>query len=109
MSGGADYLVELRGFEPVISAMRHPRALDGVPLPTAMAFLRSCANTGFGKQHKKCVARQPTLGLRGLLGGAEGIRTSDLRPPPVRARVRLTAPASGSSGLTSEARRWIRP
>jgi hypothetical protein len=41
-------LVELRGFEPVISAMRHPRALDGVPLPTAMAFLRSCANTGAG-------------------------------------------------------------
>jgi hypothetical protein len=29
-----DFLVELRGFEPVISAMRHPRALDGVPLPT---------------------------------------------------------------------------
>ena len=44
----ADFLVELRGFEPVISAMRHPRALDGVPLPTAMAFLRSCANTGAG-------------------------------------------------------------
>ena len=44
----ADYLVELRGFEPVISAMRHPRALDGVPLPTAMAFLHSCANTGAG-------------------------------------------------------------
>jgi hypothetical protein len=43
-----DFLVELRGFEPVISAMRHPRALDGVPLPTAMAFLRSCANTGAG-------------------------------------------------------------
>ena len=35
--------MELRGFEPVISAMRHPRALDGVPLPTAMAFLRSWA------------------------------------------------------------------
>jgi site-specific DNA recombinase len=32
-----------------------------------------------------------------------------LRPAPVRARARLTAPASGSSGLTSEARRWIRP
>jgi hypothetical protein len=48
MPGRPDYLVELRGFEPVISAMRHPRALDGVPLPTAMAFLRSCANTGAG-------------------------------------------------------------
>jgi len=34
----ADFVVELRGFEPVISAMRHPRALDGVPLPTAIAF-----------------------------------------------------------------------
>src|SRR5580704_16665331 len=44
----ADVLVELRGFEPVISAMRHSRALDGVPLPTAMAFLRSWANSGAG-------------------------------------------------------------
>ena len=48
MPVGADFLVELRGFEPVISAMRHPRALDGVPLPTAMAFLRRCANTRAG-------------------------------------------------------------
>jgi hypothetical protein len=43
-----DFLVELRGFEPVTSAMRHPRALGGVPLPTATALLRSCANTGAG-------------------------------------------------------------
>jgi hypothetical protein len=35
---GADFLVAPRGFEPAISAMRPPRALDGVPLPTAMAF-----------------------------------------------------------------------
>jgi hypothetical protein len=26
-----DFVVELRGFEPVISAMRHPRALTGCP------------------------------------------------------------------------------
>ena len=45
MSICADFVVELRGFETVISATRH-RALDGVPLP--VAFLRSCANTGAG-------------------------------------------------------------
>ena len=41
LPGGAE------GFEPVLRDAASAR-LDGVPLPTAMAFLRSCANTGAG-------------------------------------------------------------
>jgi hypothetical protein len=47
------------------------------------------------------------VGLRGLLGGAEGIRTSDLRGAGTRAL--HCAAVSGSAGLLSKARRWIPP
>jgi glutamyl-tRNA synthetase len=46
---------------------------------------RSSPRTGYGNVGL-FLTLGSHVGLRGLPGGAEGIRTSDLRPPPVRAR-----------------------